>query len=180
MYKISLPDMSDDTRDFNIRVPKDKPLFRTTLGKFSSDLEIHGTLVRRDEDFFIVHVEARTEANVPCRRCLKTCEIDIHVKKDLYIKRGTGEDDEEDADSDLIQLEAEKREIDLEKPLHELIMLEFPVYPLCSPDCKGLCAQCGSDLNKSECGCTAESIDPRWDALRGLIDEKDGKKNEQQ
>ena len=34
--------------------------------------------------------------------------------------------------------------------------------------CKGLCPQCGKDLNQGECGCERTSIDPRWAALKGI------------
>jgi uncharacterized protein len=40
--------------------------------------------------------------------------------------------------------------------------------PLCRPDCQGLCVSCGKDLNLGACGCTRETIDPRWEALKAL------------
>jgi uncharacterized protein len=40
--------------------------------------------------------------------------------------------------------------------------------PLCRPDCKGLCANCGADLNAGDHACDAEPIDNRWAALAAL------------
>ena len=40
---------------------------------------------------------------------------------------------------------------------------------LCSEDCKGLCPQCGADLNVEECGCNNENIDPRWSTLIDIM-----------
>ena len=44
----------------------------------------------------------------------------------------------------------------------------FP--PLCKPDCKGLCPQCGKNLNEGKCGCSARQVDPRLEILKKLID----------
>jgi uncharacterized protein len=50
----------------------------------------------------------------------------------------------------------------------ERIQMSVPMKPLCREDCRGLCPRCGEDLNLSECDCTLESVDPRWEALRLL------------
>jgi uncharacterized protein len=59
-------------------------------------------------------------------------------------------------------------DIDLEPMLRDAIMLALPLNPLCHPDCKGLCARCGKDLNEGACGCTDDDSDPRWAALSEL------------
>ena len=45
--------------------------------------------------------------------------------------------------------------LDLVAPVFEQIHLGLPVYPHCSEECKGLCAQCGAHLNNGACGCEA-------------------------
>lgn len=50
----------------------------------------------------------------------------------------------------------------------ERIQLAVPMKPLCREECRGLCPQCGSDLNVSECDCVVDTIDPRWRALQLL------------
>lgn len=42
---------------------------------------------------------------------------------------------------------------------------------LCRPDCKGLCVNCGANLNEGKCEC-ADDIDPRFAALRQLLNNK--------
>ena len=44
-----------------------------------------------------------------------------------------------------------KEEIDLTSNLREEIILRYPLKPLCRPDCLGLCATCGRNLNKGRC-----------------------------
>ena len=41
--------------------------------------------------------------------------------------------------------------INLDHLIHESLILELPISILCNPECKGLCMQCGHDLNLSPC-----------------------------
>jgi|Deesub1362B_J571_1020462.scaffolds.fasta_scaffold01764_4 uncharacterized protein len=59
--------------------------------------------------------------------------------------------------------------IDLSEPLREHILLAIPMRPLCRPDCRGLCSQCGQNLNEGTCDCKEEKIDHRLIALKELI-----------
>jgi uncharacterized protein len=60
--------------------------------------------------------------------------------------------------------------IDLAPLLRELAILDVPIQPLCRPDCQGLCMSCGANLNEGDCGCEDDDIDPRFAALRELLD----------
>jgi uncharacterized protein len=42
----------------------------------------------------------------------------------------------------------ELEEIDCEGEVREALVLSVPVKPLCRPDCRGLCPQCGANLNE--------------------------------
>ena len=59
-------------------------------------------------------------------------------------------------------------EIDLEPLIAEQVILALPTRPLCSDDCRGLCSQCGANLNKEACACDAERGDPRMAIFRSL------------
>ena len=59
-------------------------------------------------------------------------------------------------------------EINLAGLLWEEFVLALPVRPLCKPDCKGLCPDCGKNLNEGSCSCVRDEGDPRLAALRGL------------
>jgi len=168
MFKVSLVDLTENRREFRFRVPKERPLFKSQLGHFSTDIDVRGELVKRDENFFTIHLEVVTDVEVPCRRCLTICSSTIRLERELYVKRSA--DCEEDPDLDFIPIGSDDREVDIEKPLRELVVLGFPNYPLCDDDCKGLCPHCGQDLNAARCNCKSESTDPRWDVLRGLLD----------
>ena len=52
------------------------------------------------------------------------------------------------------------------------IRLGVPMKVLCREDFKGLCPKCGRNLNEGPCGCDLHEEDPRWDALKGLLQGK--------
>ena len=59
--------------------------------------------------------------------------------------------------------------LDVSADVREDLLLEIPGFPLCHEGCKGLCAQCGQDLNVGRCGCVPPQEGPSpWSALDGL------------
>ena len=61
--------------------------------------------------------------------------------------------------------------LDLDELIEEEIQLFLPSKMLCREDCKGLCMQCGKNLNHGNCSCKKE-VDPRMAALLRLLDEE--------
>lgn len=59
--------------------------------------------------------------------------------------------------------------IDLQPLVREFAILEFPIKPLCSPDCKGLCPECGQNLNEKDCGHRPEADLP-FTTLKQLLE----------
>ena len=67
----------------------------------------------------------------------------------------------------VVDIADESESVDLTGDIREAMILSFPAYPVCRPDCRGLCAQCGANLNQGECHCRPPE-DGRWDALSNL------------
>lgn len=62
--------------------------------------------------------------------------------------------------------------VDTEPMLRDELLLAVPLVPRCREDCKGLCPECGTDLNTNACsGHEAESVSP-FAELRSLFDEE--------
>ncbi|WP_197499236.1 MULTISPECIES: DUF177 domain-containing protein [unclassified Mycobacterium] len=68
--------------------------------------------------------------------------------------------------------------VDLEQSIVDAVGLELPFAPLCTPDCPGLCPECGIAL-AAEPGHRHDRIDPRWAKLAGLFPEPDAPRGEQ-
>lgn len=54
--------------------------------------------------------------------------------------------------------------VDVTPDIREDVLVQVPHYPVCSPECRGLCPQCGTNLNLASCACRPSS-DLRWSAL---------------
>jgi uncharacterized protein len=94
-----------------------------------------------------------------CRRCLSSARGTLRLRVlEHYTEDGDG--------SDTYPLKADT--VDLEPMVRDAVLLELPQAPLCRPDCRGLCPHCGTDLNRSQCSCETERLDPRWAALSSL------------
>ena len=57
---------------------------------------------------------------------------------------------------------------DLTDEVRQSIILALPTYPVCRPECLGVCPSCGKNLNEGSCGCKREETDDRWGALERL------------
>ena len=95
-----------------------------------------------------------------CRRCTIPVagRLDISVKERFCDPPPRGEPEDEEAYP--IVDEA----IDLAPVVHEAILGELPMAPLCRDDCEGLCGSCGVNRNEEQCSCVAP-LDPRWASL---------------
>ena len=60
--------------------------------------------------------------------------------------------------------------LDLTPLTREYMLLDVPLRPLCRPDCRGLCPECGANRNETECEHVAPTTDPRLAGLRALLD----------
>ncbi len=64
--------------------------------------------------------------------------------------------------------------VDFAPLIREYAWLEVPYNIVCTPECLGLCSECGGNLNLDQCTCGSKVfIDPRWAALRTLLPESD-------
>lgn len=101
-----------------------------------------------------------------CDRCAEKLQKDFSfdVKK-IVVEKLQNEKDDDD------YIVVKNRVLDLEELVNEEVSLNLPSKILCREDCKGLCAQCGANLNVSKCDCKKD-VDPRLSALLQLLDEE--------
>ena len=114
---------------------------------------------------------------VACSRCIGPVKVPVNENIAVtYMPRQQLPDDDAEVgadglaltedDLDLVPYDGE--EIDLAPLLREQLVLTVPFAPLCREDCKGLCPQCGTDLNVKTCSCDRSVIDPRLAALKDI------------
>ncbi|MFH1733516.1 MAG: DUF177 domain-containing protein [bacterium] len=132
---------------------------------FPQDLWIRATL-EREPDVLKVFLEVEAEASFSCDRC-NDCFTRKHLcTGTIYYAFDDGEDFSTEPEQTLLPRNA--TEIDLAQDIRDLLILELPTKVLCDEECKGLCLNCGANLNREACSCQDKPSDPRWDALKKL------------
>ena len=119
----------------------------------SCTLRVRATLI---DPTLLLQGEVECRAAGPCDRCLCDTEIDLGGSIDLVLEpRRLPEDwevDDEDVENAGFEF-YDGREADLEPYVREFLSLGIPMNVVCSDDCKGLCPDCGKNLNEGPCGC---------------------------
>jgi uncharacterized protein len=115
-----------------------KPLeldLETELIKFRSRLKIKAH-ISRIIDAFIVELNMSAVLFAACSRCLD--EFEWEFNKDVRFS---------------YPIDSSVSFIDLNPDIREEVMLDYPIKPLCSISCKGLCVKCGKNKNEGGCNC---------------------------
>jgi uncharacterized protein len=105
-----------------------------------------------------------TRLHGPCMRCLEDAVVPIAVDGYEYHSPQAG------ADEQLRSAYVVDDRLELSSWARDAIALELPEQILCRPDCAGLCAVCGVDLNLEPHEHDEKAPDPRWSALESLRD----------
>lgn len=113
----------------------------------------YGLTVERAGTELVVRGEIEAPLELRCSRCANFFSTTARVSSFLHAYEW-----------------AENPELlDVSADVREDLLLEIPGFPLCHEGCKGLCAQCGQDLNAGACGCAPpEGAPSPWSALDGL------------
>lgn len=125
-------------------------------------------LMRTDEGI-LVEAEAESRVAVTCSRCLAESSVPIRlsfVEEFLpAIDMASGLPVDIPAGSFGID---KNHILDLSEALQQYALLEIPMKSLCKPDCKGLCPNCGENLNTNSCKCSSQAANQKWGALENL------------
>lgn len=118
-----------------------------------------------------VQGQLATSLELNCARCLEPIVQDVKRQFDLLYRpvgadAGREEMSVTDAEAEISYYQGEG--IALEDVLREQVLLAVPVKAICREDCKGLCPQCGKNLNQEQCSCSVEQEEPRWAALKEI------------
>jgi len=110
----------------------------------------------------------KAQAVGECGRCLDTVRLDVDTAvQGLFMFPDSHREGDEDETEDVHEFDGET--IELEEVVRDAVATSLPYTPLCSPDCPGLCDQCGARL-RDEPDHEHDAIDPRWSALKNLRD----------
>ena len=127
--------------------------------------------IHKDKDKFRLEGHLRTELELPCSRCLEPYQFAVDADFDqryLPASAASTDPDREVQEDDLETSYYSDDQIDLAELMREQFYLALPMKPLCRDDCRGLCPQCGTNLNAGTCDCSPVWEDPRLAALKAI------------
>lgn len=136
MIKISIRDIPSDGLDIDQSIPKEG------IGLTSEEVDIRFLLdvkahLEKVDNFVIAHTHIKAQFGFFCARCLE--ELSSTEERDYKFD---------------FEIGPTMEFIDLGEEIRQEMILANPAKVLCSKDCKGICPQCGANLNKEKCKCT--------------------------
>jgi uncharacterized protein len=132
--------------------------------------------VTKDDQRFHLDGKVRTTLELTCGRCLEPFRLDVEAPFDLrYLPKAanTGEGEVEIEEDDLTTAYYTDDIIDLGQLMAEQFHLALPMKPLCDETCRGLCPNCGTNLNVGSCQCQTTWADPRFAPLKSLLKDRE-------
>ena len=159
-YDVQL-DAPSDMRLEMVRIPEGSPLdISLTLSSVSEGVYVSGSVT--------AHMQGL------CSRCLR--ELSADIREDIaelvyYPERVVAMRENGDEEAEECYVVTDER-IDIEPIIRDALVLALPFGPLCSPDCAGLCPDCGERLDDLPQDHAHEPVyDSRFDALAALEEE---------
>ena len=121
-----------------------------------------------EDNVLILELDVHAEITGECARCLKPANLEISGKLMYLYYSHSAEGLDELDDYMPVEVNDFGHVLDVMPQIEESIYTLLPTKILCRDDCKGLCPECGADLNEGTCSCKNENIDPRLEALKNF------------
>lgn len=167
---VELNRLEEGRLDQRFEVDRENPVLAGFEAELREPLILDVQVSQLSGGMFMVSARISGAVVVPCRRCLQPTEIPLE-ESFRVVYQEPGRDalgSEEPGDDDIVWIERNATRIELDEQVRDRLFLETDWYPLCRPDCQGICPVCGQDLNGGSCDCRLEAVDTRWKALEGL------------
>ncbi len=167
MMLVEIENLTIAPRDIEASFTPDETELGDDALRLSSDVKIKAAASRRRTE---VHLNGKltTSVEVNCDRCAEIVAIPVNQTFDaVFIAANEDAQDEvrDLAAEDLSVSTYEGETLDLADFAREQILLALDTRILCRENCKGLCPDCGANLNEETCACRDAKIDPRWAGL---------------
>ena len=148
-------------KEIHLEIEKDKFYYENEFIQFSKPVKLH-LILKPVGDEIELTGSIETELLLACSRCLETFSSSMNIELNERLSKTLKSEDE-----DIIFIENDR--LDLNEIVENNIIAVLPIKRLCNKDCKGLCHQCGINLNHSTCKCENEDVDPRLAKLKDLF-----------
>ncbi len=132
------------------QVSPDDPLFQGLDVSLLGPVIVGGDLQSAGPSGYYWHGQFEGTVRSVCRRCLAEFVTPVDRTIEVLFSADPGLQE----DPSVYPLTDPLTHVDVRPALREELALAVDAYPLCRPDCRGLCPQCGADRNAGPCGCS--------------------------
>ena len=165
MLRVDLRELARGPVETRGELRQDDPALDGIDISLREPVAVRGRLQAIGEGRFYWQSRATTVIQGECRRCLTPVSTPLNLEIGALFTQ----DPEAADDPDSYAVAPDATEVDVTPAIREELVLAAPRYVECREDCKGLCPQCGKDLNAGPCGCPP-AADARWQPLKALKD----------
>lgn len=155
-------------RDWMNKYHKDWPSMYSFTSSVSGEI-----LLKRNGTKILITGELHFTLNLQCSRCFEnfTAPFNVEIHSIFYPLEEYTFRLSEHLQLKSAEMDIEfyrKGVIEVDDIISEHVILNLPLYPVCKPDCKGICPGCGKNLNYESCSCSAYVEESRWTPLMKL------------
>jgi uncharacterized protein len=100
------------------------------------------TITRASKDTLVARGDFLAEITAPCHRCLEEARLNLNLQLNQAYELSAPDDEE--------LLPIESNSINLREAFYREMMINLPAKILCREDCRGICPNCGVNLNVAE------------------------------
>lgn len=122
--------------------------------------------VEKDKEVIFMEGHLKATIVLNCARCANQMDYRIDEFFSPMFIHGKEPKDLHSSDLSLDATYFQSDELDLAAVIQEQVVLATPYQPLCSPFCKGICQQCGQDLNAGSCQCDKKEVQSPFSVLK--------------
>lgn len=143
---------------------------------------VTGTVrLNRTNRGILAEAHLATAVQLECSRCVEPfiLPVRLHFREEYIpsIDVSTGLPVPSPADETAFRID-ESHILDLTEAIRQYALIEMPLQPLCSVTCRGLCPECGQNLNLAACRCAPRPVDARLEKLAELLKQFEESENE--
>ena len=166
---IDLRELLSGSQDERIeKVSIESESFDTGIAKYSilEKPEFELSITRIGKNKLEIKAESFVVLDIPCDRCLESVPTKVEYSVDEIVDfsdNAAGEEAKEEKDY------IGGYELDVDRLVFGEILISMPGKTLCKEGCKGICLICGANLNKGECGCDRDILDPRMSVFKDIL-----------
>ena len=161
--------LSSEGKSIQKSVPFEMDCISFRLGTFPvlSSTPVSLTITNVGDKMLEMTGGGQVTVAIPCDRCLEDVSVPISFEIGRRLDMKSTEDErirDLDERSYLAGLD-----LDVDRLVYLEVLMSWPLKVLCREDCRGICSQCGKNLNNGPCGCAEEPKDPRMAAISHIF-----------